>query len=70
MTDDVVTNNRSEDDDPREGDHRATGAVDALNWLTTTVYVGVGLDGDCSSSLAQEAKDRRAEHRVTPREFR
>ena len=54
-TDDVVTNNRSEDDDLWEGDRHATGAVDALNWLTTTVYVSVGLDGDRSSSLAQEA---------------
>ncbi len=54
-TDDVVTNNRSEDDDPREGDRHATGVVDALNWLTRTVYIGIGLDGDRSSSLAQEA---------------
>ena len=40
-TDDVVTNNRSEEDDLQEGDRRATEAVDALNWLTTTIYVGV-----------------------------
>jgi len=37
-TDVVVTDGQSEDDDPREGDRHTTGAVYALEWLTTTMH--------------------------------